>query len=307
MARDNIVLDYAVPAVRDVVKRTLAAMRAQGAGIVRTILWFRHVNANGRTLPSGADVLGLLPATDGRLPVPVLQNIVTYASDVRNAGFRFLFLPIGPQVEANPKCRRLQWGDCFDAKTMALSWPVIDQVERAVRPLNAPGFHVMLDIAPEDCPEVASKDPIAQTMRDYARYMVTRFSAAYGRDFIVSCGGGPSAAVALRRVDAMAQLYRGTAVRPAALDVHIYDQPAGEIEKTLLGVEARAERMAVPFYVLETYHDHPDLFRSVRRLRRDGRLSSLQILAVFPLDHDRGCQESLVAPYSLDALQAAVN
>lgn len=301
-AADNVLLNYGTGATRTKARQALDAMRRQGADAVRTIVWLRLRDAAAG--PAGPEVLGLLPAPRGHLSPEILRNLVDYATDVRATGYHRLFLPISAQIEGTPKCRRLAWGDCFDPASMPRTWSAIQQIARAVAPLDGPDFRVMLDVAPESCPELTSRDPIHQTMASYTGFMTQHYASTFGGGFIASCGAGPTAAIAARRVHALVDLYRAEHVQPAALDLHIYDQPADEVRTTLLMMEGEAERLDTPFFILETYADHPSVFALIRELRGQGWLPSLKIVAAFPLERGANCQESLGAPFSLQALRA---
>jgi hypothetical protein len=303
-AADNVLLNYASDDVRARARQILASMRQEGAEIARTIVWLRLGEPGGR--PAGPEVLGLLPAPHGRLAPDLLRNIASYADDVRAAGYRVLVLPISSQIRGTPKCRRLEWGDCFDPDTLPQTWTAVDQIEQTVAKIRTAEFRIILDIAPESCPEPESRQPIHETLATYTRFMVRHFAAAHGDNFIVSCGAGPTAATAERRLHALGNLYQVTGARPLALDIHIYDQKTSDsIRQTLLATEAEARRLGVPFYILETYADNPTLIAAVRELRARGELPSLQMMAAFPLKLLANCQESLSPPFSLAPLRAA--
>ena len=106
--------------------------------------------------------------------------------------------------------------------------------------------------------------------------------------------------------EALGELYQEIGARPLALDVHIYDQETPDsVRQTLLAAEAVAERLHVPFYILETYADNLNLGAAINMLRARGELPSLQLIAAFPLKTSANCHESLSPPFSLAPLRAA--
>lgn len=299
-AQDNIILGYGQPAVRAQTRADLADMRRQGASILRATLWYRHAEdaQRGRR----PDTLGMPDASQGRLPDPVLANLVAYASDARDAGYGLFAIAIGPQGHANPKCRQDQvWGACYQDRFLDLSWQVTDQIVAALRPLERPGFSVLFDIAPENCPTSLAGPLEAKVEADFIREMTTRFSRKYGQGFMVSCGGRPVER-GLEGLKALEGIYRDAGMRPAAFDVHLYDSDPGDIDAVLGAADRLARSYSVPLYVMETDADNAPLWREAGRLKASGRTPSLAGVSIWPKNRADACHISLSPPYDLSRI-----
>lgn len=298
--QDNIILGYDQPAVRAQTRADLTDMRRQGASILRATLWYRHAEdaQRGRR----PDTLGMPDASQGRLPDQVLANLVAYASDARDAGYGLFSIAIGPQGHANPKCRQSEvWGACYQDRFLDLSWQVTDQVAGALRALRRPGFEVLIDVAPENCPTSLAGPLEAEVETGFIREMAGRFSRKYGQGFMVSCGGRPVER-GLEGMKALEAIYRDAGVRPGAFDVHLYDSDPGDIDAVLGAADRLARSYAVPLYVMETDADNAPLWREAKRLKASGRTPSLAGVAVWPKNRADACHISVSPPYDLSRI-----
>jgi hypothetical protein len=294
---DNVILNYGRAEVRAQAQADLAAMHDQGAAILRTVLWYHHAE-DVRTGRRG-DQLGLVEAAQGRLPDQAVANLMAFASDARDRGYGMFSIALGPQGHANPKCREREiYGACYQPELLDLTWQVTDQVAAALLPLERPGFQILLDISPEDCPSGRAGPLLEKNETDYTREMVTRFSRKYGHGFSVSCGGHP-AARGLAGLKALNDIYRAAGARPSAIDVHLYATDPSEIDTVLGAADRMAKSYRAPLYVMETYADNAGLYAEASRLKASGRTPSLAGVTMWPKNAADACHVSLTPPYDL--------
>jgi hypothetical protein len=299
-ASDNIILNYDRPQVRAETRADLAAMKRQGASMVRATLWFHH--AEDVRLGRRAESLGIAEASGGRLEPSTAANLAAYAADVRGAGYGVFAIAVGEQGQGNPKCREGQvWGDCYQPQLFDLSWQVVDQVASALLPLQRPGFSVLIDISPENCPSVGGPE-LVSTQTAYTRDMAIRFAGKYPSGWMVSCGGRPVAR-GLAGLKALDRIFHQAGVRPSAIDIHLYDSDAGDIDQVLGAGERMARRYGAPLYVMETDADNLALWREAQRLRATGRTPSLAGVGIWPKRAADACHIALSPPYDLSAFR----
>ncbi|MCI0557552.1 MAG: hypothetical protein MN733_03580, partial [Nitrososphaera sp.] len=220
---NNIVKHYDDQALRQRVQSLLTKMAADGARVMRTIVWFRHAeDAEMAVRPK--DPLGLLVATDGKLREKEVSNIVNFVSDAQAAGYRRFFVVVGPQGTSNPKCRKgTVWGGCYNEGFLEHSWSVISQVVTALHTPQLSKIEVIVDLSSENCADSRSKIPVYRNMSNYTQYMLTRYRDKFGdQKFIESCGTG-SEDVVFPALSSQENLFRELGVRPASVDVHIYE------------------------------------------------------------------------------------
>ncbi len=101
-------------------------------------------------------------------------------------------------------------------------------------------------------------------------------------------------------------LYRDQAVKPAALDLHIYERERSEIRRLLAAADAAATKLGVPLDINETYYDHADLFNELSPKVAGEELNSIRALLVFPRRSKSYCQIDVDAPYDMTSIGAAI-
>lgn len=300
-AANNIVGRYDRPEIRRNVQRMLSAMAAQGANSMRTILWYRHAE-DAMMAKRKHDPLGLAVATKGRLPDQTIRNLTDYIGDAKAAGYRRFIVVVGTQGTSNPKCRREDWGDCYDDSLIASSWSVAEQVGTAVRNPTLAGIDVILDIAPTSCAAARGEQLVARNLRRFSRYMVEQYHHVFADNrFITSCGAG-NADRDIPELKARVDLFKELGVRPAALDVHVYDTDEPDVRRLLLSSDDMAKGLGVPVLIGETYYDHPNVLQVASELVAAGRIRPLTDLLVFPRRAKSACQIGVPAPYDMAAI-----
>jgi hypothetical protein len=293
---DYVLNEYSGGAGHDQFRGVLARMALQAESI-RTIVWFRHSEDPSRRAKN--DHLGLRVATAGKLPQRDVAALLAFLRDAHDAHFSRVTVVLGGQGSANPKCRKGDWGECYDAELLPLSWSVVEQVVSSVKAANIQGMRVVFDIAPTACFDASQSELLRGNLSNAVRYMVTHYSQRFhDRDFIVSCGSrnGKRASAGLR---ALAELYRDLDVRPASLDIHVYETREAEVRKLLLEADELASGLNVPLEILESFYQHPNLPEVIRSLRSSGHLEALATVQVFPRTPPSLCQENVEAPYPL--------
>jgi hypothetical protein len=300
----NILRGYGDDGVHERVKAALANGVSQGARSVRTILWYRHAE-DEQMARRRKDPLGLAVASDGALGREVIGNLLGYIDDARKAGFERFFVVIGPQGTANPKCRRKQWGDCFDERLLELNWKVVQQVHEAVFSSDR-GIDVVLDVAPTACPSPAGHAILDKNLATASRFILETYKRKFDdRHFIASCGV-VHARRDLVKVTGRVTLFQELGLKPAGLDVHIYETEPSRVTATLVESSKEAARLAVPLIVAETFYDHPNIFAAVRELKVSGKLGDLSDLLAFPRRTGSRCQIGVSAPYDLSPQRRAL-
>jgi hypothetical protein len=288
--------EYASGVGRGEFRRVLSAMSAQ-ADSIRTIVWFRH--SEDDTWKGKSDRLGLRVASGGKFAQRDIDALLTFVADARDARFSRITVVLSAQGAANPKCRKVEWGACYDSKLVPLTWSVMEQVISAVKTVARPGIKIVFDIGPTECFDDSDGALLRGNLSQQLRYLVGHYAERFhDRDFIVSCGSrnGERAAAGLQN---LASLYEGLNVRPASLDIHVYEVQEAQVRKLLLDAEAIAAQLGVPLEVLESFYQHPDLADVIRQLRSSGHLQTLTTVQVFPRTPASSCQEDVQAPYSL--------
>lgn len=172
---NNIVKHYDDPALRRRVQSLLTQMAADGARVMRTMVWFRHAE-DAQMAARPKDPLGLLVATDGKLHEKEVSNIVNFVSDAQAAGYRRFFVVLGPQGMSNPKCRKgTVWGGCYDEGFLEQSWSVISQVVTALHTPHPSKIEVIVDLSPENCgADSRSKMPVYRNKSNYTHSVVSQ-------------------------------------------------------------------------------------------------------------------------------------
>ena len=91
----NILLHYQEPGTALAVRAALRAMAAQGATVLRDLLWYYHTEDSLMAARAPHSPIGLAPATNGRLPDQIIRNLRALIGDARNAGYRRVYVVIG--------------------------------------------------------------------------------------------------------------------------------------------------------------------------------------------------------------------
>lgn len=293
----NILRHYGDPAVRARVIDMLRQMNAEGATVLRTNLWFQH--AEDKAMAARAkDPLGLMTATAGRLERADLDRLVTYIRDARQAGYRRFILIAGIQGTANPRCRGDgEWGSCYDATLTPKTWSVVEQVVSHLRTADLAGMKPVYDIAPSACAPEGSQRLVDRNFDAYTRYMVSKYKQAFGdSQFILSCGGADDRR-ASKALIAQAKMFRELGVRPAAIDLHVYETVREDVIDLAKTANQEAASLGVPLIFAETFFDHPNVFDLVKVRQRV--LPQLTTLMVWPRHTASLCQVSVAPPYPI--------
>lgn len=276
-------------------------MKNDGASAMRGYLWYRHAEDTAFQLRRG-DPIGLLVAADGKLPERDVSNFAAIVSDAKKLGYRRFVVLFGVQGSANTKCRKgNEFGGCYKSQLDGLTWGVTKQVVRALQPIASSDFDIVYDIAPESCP-AGSKLLVDKILATEQRTRATQYRDEFGdKHFIMSCGAG-RAARGIAGIRAVASLYRELRIRPAAIDVHVYELEPDKVVDILTAANRAAAELGVPFDINETYYDHPNLFTAIARMESVNQLPALRQVLIFPLHARSNCQIDVSAPYDIAAM-----
>lgn len=301
----NIIKNYHRADVRKDTRSILAFMAAEGATAVRTVVWYRQ--AEDTVMQAYRDPLGLLVAKEGRLPQPAIENLLTFALDVKGAGYRRLYVAIGSLGISSPKCRKKEYGDCYESAFLPQSWSVVEQVVSALRKDGSLlPLETIVDIAPEDCFVPDGPQLVNRIVADFLRYMLTRYRDTFGNGgFVTSCGS-THALRAIPELNGLGRLYSELRVKPAAIDVHAYEREPKELRAVLTTASRVAREVGVPLDIAETYYDDPGVFAEIAALLRAGELGNLRSLLIWPRRAASACQIDVQAPYVLSTISGEV-
>ncbi len=303
----NVVMHYDDPAIANETRSALRIMAAQGASVVRDVLWYYHTEDRATAARDRVSPLGLAAATDGKLPDDVLRNLLAYIRDAQQAGYDRFYVALGVQGSALPQCRRgaTGWGECFDARFLAPTWSVTRQVVEAVR-LARLRIKVIFDIAIEQCYAPASGWLADRNKQEFTRYMVKNYATTFhDRNFIVSCGAaGGAVARADAALKALVQLYDELGVRPDSVDIHDYADTLPKTREILLDANRAAERLGVPLVIGETWFDNPNVYDAVDDLLRDGQVRPRDMI-IWPGAAHSACRPdiTLKPPFDMEAVR----
>jgi hypothetical protein len=301
---ENILLHAGDPGALPRLRDLIVPMRQEGAAVLRLHVWYRH--AEDTLYQPKKDPLGLLVATNGRLPDSDIKHLLAVASTVRAAGYQRLVVVLSPQGSSNPKARRgLVYGAGYDPRLDPLTWGVTEQVVRALHPLGGPDFDIDYDIAPETCPG-GTKLLDDKIVAAYQRKMGANYWAEFhDHQFIMSCGAG-RAVRGIPALRANETLYRDLGTRPASIDVHIYEPDSAKAVQIVVAANQVAVDLGVPLDINETFYDHPNLFASIRRMRAAHQLPALRQILFWPLRAGSKHAIDLSAPYDIGAVRGSL-
>jgi hypothetical protein len=134
---------YISPRMQEAVRGELKALRQSGFQSVRSVV----------ELFPGAHPSGDL-VNSGKIDDAVLASISEYVRDIHDAGFEELILAFATQGPANPACRKVDWGDCFDPATIPTS---VEAEEKIIGAARQKGMALRVDLLNEAC--VSSRVP----------------------------------------------------------------------------------------------------------------------------------------------------
>lgn len=300
---NNIIKHYQDPGVRSHVRSMLATMASQGAKIIRTIVWYRHTEDEAMSRRPN-DPLGLLIASAGKLPDKHVNNLFDYVSDAKSMGYTRFIVVLSAQGRSNPKCKRLEWGDCYTDEYLGLTWSVTSQVVRALRNPVLSGIDVIFDISPEACFPPVPKLLVDKNLEAYSRFMIQNYRDSFGdKKFISSCGVG-NVDRAMQGLAGQVALYKELKVQPGAIDLHVYDTDAAKVKNLLIKADQLAHELRVPLDIAETYYDHPNIFGTISALLSSNALGTLREILVFPRKNKSACQIGVSPPYSIERVDS---
>jgi hypothetical protein len=308
----NVLLHYDDPAIAGETRSALRVMAAQGASVVRDILWYYHTEDRLTAARDRVSPLGLAPATNGKLPGQVLRNLIAYIRDAQQAGYIRFYVALGVQGSALPQCRKgaAGWGECFDPRFLAPTWSVTRQVVEAVRSARL-NIKVIFDIAIEQCYVPASRLLADRNKQEFTRYMVRNYNAVFhDRNFIVSCGASAGAAAAPRldaSLKALVQLFTELGIRPDAIDIHNYAEAMPQTREILQDANSAAERLGVPLVIGETWFNSPSIYNAVGDLLSDRQLS-IRDLIIWPGVAHSACRPDITMrpPFDMDSVSRKI-
>jgi F5/8 type C domain len=286
--------------VRTTIKQQLAAMRAAGIESLRMIVW----NAHDTT---GQD-WGVIPSAASRVVEPYRSNLIHYATDVREAGFKQLTIAFGPQPPNLP----LLYGPSgitdpgYDPALFDENWSFIRDVRSLVKNYGPTSTH--FDLVSEGVPGPSDDPALAKIADDYITRIYRNYVDAFGSsDVTVSFVGvvGPEDAAG-RVTKLVADLRTSGRALPTYFDIHPSYAPRVLDELRAVDNALTEEGLSQPLVIGEEAYNDPAVAHAIATFEATSTRPITEVLE-WPLTSDRPCKDiSVSAPYRADAYITAL-
>ena len=233
---------YDDPEMRKAVREDLSEMHLSGFRSIRTLVQLiPGTNSSG-------DLIDTSNVNDS-----VLSNLREYLRDFRNAGFHSIILAFGAQGTANPGCRKTEWGDCFDPKTLAATMAAESKIIAVARSVE--GIALRVDLLNEACPSKSIPLLLSSNFAMFIRSAVTMHAARFPETpATVSCQIERTSD-GLVRVE---NLFTESGDHVGFFDVHAYPGPAPQEKEFLKAAAAKLSNTDLPIIFGETDYADPE-------------------------------------------------
>jgi hypothetical protein len=224
---------YGDPAVRNKVRRQLAAMHAAGFTTLRTLVFHDH----------STDVEDdSFTSLDGSLTPADARKLHDFVSDVAHAGFHSLEL--GPTFleENSLYCKRSAWGDCFEAKRTDENWHFISSI--ATTAIGGAGpMTLRFDLGNEQAPDPRMPAATLQNAKTYLGAIASRFQSAFGSKWLISAArsDASNATETADRLNLLVADLNAAGVKPPYLELHTYSADGNDLKQSLDDAQRIAE------------------------------------------------------------------
>lgn len=271
------------------IRRQLAAMRAAGIETLRLFLWHMH-DASGQAW-------GVVSSAGGTLQPSVRQNLIDYATDVRNAGFKRLEVVFGPMWTNNP----IGFPENqYDPALFGENWNLIRTVRPLVKQYGPASTH--FDLLNEGAPSdyLATKDQLAA----YDAHIYANYVDAFGNDDVTI-----SSIVAWNdqsRINNLIDALRATGKPlPTWFEIHAGGPTLlADLQATDETLTARG--LTQPLALGETTYDDAAGAAAIKQFTDQSSRPLAEVMA-WPLRAGSSCSAvSVAAPYSAGAYISAL-
>lgn len=235
---------YNIPKVRELVRKQLKAIAKAGFDSLRTIIWFSRVVGDGMVSSRESDAQA------------VQEKVALFSEDVANAGFKHWTVVFGAQGKNSPRCRKIDWGDCFDPSLTDENWEFIRRLRLVIGRVSGERINVSYDLVSEGCPSRYLKSRYYDRLFAYDQVILSRYSELFGQlDARISCANGD-----IERIDRLLELYSSVNFRSDILDVHIYDTSQSSMYKTMEAILDAATKNGMKIVIGEmVYHNEAQI------------------------------------------------
>lgn len=279
---------YNKPEVRSEVLEQFKAQRASGFETLRTI-----VELVPGDNPSGDFV------SEDKIDDPVLNEVRSFTGDVRDAGFKQFILGFGTLGAAAPNCKKKEWGDCFDPKTIAVTVEAERRIIQAASSID--GVSLRLDLMNETCPSDSGPKSANTFRADLIRAVAKMHVASFSKiPATVSCQ-------IERSGDGLAtvrQLFHDSGDHVGYFDVHAYPGPTRIEAKALQQAAKSLKGVEWPVIVGEISYGDPDYRRYVTDSYRASFHKDPPEILFWPRHGSSKCHFQLPLPYTLKGAMA---
>jgi len=280
----TIIPRYGDPQIRRAVHYQLVGLHDSGFKSLRSIIELYPGHH-----PSG-DLINMNNVDD-----QTLEAVRDYVRDVRDSGIKSFILGFDMQGSASPRCRKLDWGDCFDPATV----PAAVEAERKIigAAHSVEGISLRVDLLNEACvsqyvPKVANAN-FATIIR-----AAVKMHAANFKDIpaTVSCqversGDG---LVGVQR------LFSEGGDHVGYYDLHVYPRPKPIEPKALADAAKSLGESHAPVIIGETTYGQPEYRNWIVNAYRAGFHRDPPEIIFWPLHSlPSGCNYDVALPYTL--------
>lgn len=288
----NILFAYSEKSARQQFQQQLRQMAAN-APEMRTLVWFRHRKSQ-QEIAKQADKIGVIDVFDGKADPTVLANVSALVSDAASSGLSRLIIAFAPIANANPSCKRQEWGDCFEENLLPNTWSFMSDVIAAAKSAPHQGMELVFDLGNEMCVGVHVAEAYK---REYAATVLTGFREKFGQQgFTISCHGNSAKAVE-SGLQELADTFSQFKMTPALYDIHVYFEDEKEAEAAIRGADRVARNHGRPLIVGETYFDSTVVLKAADKVARQ-RGSALTSVLFWPKPAGGLCNFMIGPPFS---------
>lgn len=233
---------YDDPEMRKAVREDLSEMYRSGFRSIRTL-----VELIPGTHTSG-DLIDISNVNES-----VLSNLRKYLRDFQDAGFHSIILVFAAQGTANPGCRKSEWGDCFDPKTLAATVAAESKIIAVAHSVE--GIALRVDLLNEACPSKSIPLLLSSNFATFIRSAIMMHAARFPEiPATVSCQ-------IERTSDGLANvesLFTESGDHISFFDVHAYPWDAPQVKEFLKEAAAKLGNTSLPIIFGETDYGDPE-------------------------------------------------
>jgi hypothetical protein len=273
---------YGEPAIRADVRNQLRAMHRSGFDFIRTIVAFGD---RPSTLSDWFDT--------GHTMEVAPPLIATYLRDMAQAGISHAELAFSSQAGANPACRKVEWGDCFDRNSITRSIAFVVAVRKGINPTGL--SELRFDLANESCVTPEMTRPLSENYQIYAKPLVSEYLRQFPLDRVTISCSIERFARARQELD---ETFEAAGRAPSFYEIHAYGNATTDIRATAAQLKATLGDFPSPLSIGETNYGVPDYTQSMLTTLISAGVPIRDVL-FWPLSNSSNhCGVDVPAPYT---------